>query len=310
MLVWHDGQFIEHTRAAIPVFDAGLQHGIGLFETMRARHGAVFRAADHMHRLVASARQLLLSERLRGEPIIDAMHLTLERNQLRDARVRLTITGGNLGAAAPSSAVVAGNGERSSSRAVDPSLLIVAQPPTEYPPGFFERGVMITIADGRENPFDPMAGHKTLHYWPRILALQVAAAKRAAESLWLTVTNHLACGCVSNIFLVKDDRLLTPLARGEEDKGAVPAPVRPGITRAAVLELADVLDVSAERRLLDIHDLLGADEVFLTNSAWGVLPVVQVERQAIGAGEVGPMTRQFRSALLNLIDQETQAESL
>lgn len=299
MQVWLNGQFVDRDHARVSVFDAGFQHAVGLFETMLARHGAVFRAADHVKRLADSARDLLLTERLRVEPLIEALTMTLERNGLQEARLRLTITGGDL------------NLLQSATKShVDPTILIVAQPPTVYPDHFFDRGVIVLTANGRENPLHPMAGHKTVSYWPRIRELQLAAANRAGEALWFSVSNHLCGGCVSNVILVKDDELLTPIARGEEAQGALPSPVLPGITRAAILGLAEDLDVPVHRRLLDVNDLLAADEVMLTNSSWGVLPVVGVEREKVGEGEVGPLTRQLREGWQRLVDEETQAANL
>jgi branched-subunit amino acid aminotransferase/4-amino-4-deoxychorismate lyase len=128
--------------------------------------------------------------------------------------------------------------------------------------------------------------------------------------MWFSISNHLCGGCVSNVMLVKDDELLTPIARGEEESGALPSAVLPGITRAAVIGLAEDLDVRVHRRMLDINDLLSADEVMLTNSSWGVLPVVGVEREKIGEGEPGPMTRGLREGWLRMVDEETQAANI
>jgi len=299
MQIWLNGQFVSRDSAFISVFDAGFQHGVGLFETIAARHGKVFRAHEHVNRLANSARELLLSDRLRVDPLVDAINLTINRNKLDGARVRLTLTGGDLNLL-----------QTQGKSQVDPTIVIVAQPPTQYPDAFFEKGVVAMIADGRDNPFHPMAGHKTLNYWPRIQALQLAAAKRAGEAIWLSVSNHLSAGSVSNIFLVKDGELRTPIARGEEENGAIPSPVLPGITRAAIIELADALEMQIVRRMLDINDLLAADEVFLTNSSWGVLPVVGVEREKIGDGEVGSTTRRVRDAWLELVEQETSSADL
>lgn len=299
MLVWLNGKFIDRDAANVSIFDAGLQHSVGLFETMLARNGVAFRVDRHMQRLADSARELLLSERLRVEPLADAVNLTLQRNGMREARVRLTVTGGNLNML-----------QTEGKPQVDPTIFIVAQPPTAYPDHFFDRGVIATIADGRLNPFDPTAGHKTLNYWSRIRALQDAAAKRAGEALWFSVTNHLACGCVSNVFLVKDGSLFTPIARGEEEQGSLRSTVLPGITRSAVRELAESLEIECVTKMLDINDLLQADEVFLTNSSWGVLPVVGVEREKIASGAVGPLTRQVREAWLRLVEDETRAALL
>ncbi len=294
MLVWLNGQFIDRDNARISAFDAGFQHGVGLFETMLAQNKHVFRVADHMQRLKNSAKELLLSESLRVPALCEAIDHVVEKNELDRARVRLTITGGDLGAL-PSSG----------SSGQDPTILIVAQPPTEYPPGFFEQGVTVLIADGRVSPLDPMAGHKTLNYWSRIRALQGAAQRGAGEVLWFSVTNHVACGSVSNVFVVKNDTLLTPIAHGEEPEGALRAPVLPGITRSVILECAETLNVSIERKLLDINDIFDADEVFLTNSSWGVLPVTGVEQEKIADGQVGPMTRRLRDGWLETVEVET-----
>jgi branched-chain amino acid aminotransferase len=257
----------------------------------------VFRGEQHMNRLAASAKELLLSDRLRIEPLVEAINHTIKQNNLSNARVRLTVTGGDL------------NMLQSQGKSVmDPTVSIVAQPPTQYPDAFFARGVMMMIADGRDNPLHPMAGHKTLNYWPRIRALQIAATRKAGEALWLTVTNHVSAGSVSNLFIVKDDVLRTPIAHGEEDPGALPSPVLPGITRAAIIELAEGAEIELQRSMLEINDVLSADEVFLTNSSWGVLPVVAIEREEIAQAKVGPITQKLRQAWLDLVEQETSFE--
>jgi len=172
----------------------------------------------------------------------------------------------------------------------------------------FERGVAITIADTKANPLNAREAHKTVNYWWRLRELQQAAQKGAGEALVLQVTNHVSGGCVSNLFVVKDDELLTPTARGEEEQGAIPSPVLPGVTRGAVLEIAQAKGIPVTTRLLTIDDVLDADELFLTNSSFGVLPVVQVERKRIGVPEgdeeaipaPGQHTLAIRGALVEL----------
>jgi branched-subunit amino acid aminotransferase/4-amino-4-deoxychorismate lyase len=294
MKIWLNGKFLPRDAARISAFDAGIQHGVGLFETCIARNGMVFRAEAHTRRLVESARELLLSDTLRAEPLAEALQSAVEHNELDEARLRLTVTGGDLSLTAA----------RRQHR-IDPTVLIDLQPPTEYPEAFFDDGVMVSIAEGRLNPTSPMAGHKTLNYWPRIHTLQHAAAAKAGEALWFTVTNHLAGGCVSNVFVVIDGVLALPFARGEEPGDAVGPTVLPGTTRAAILELCEGLGIEVRRCTLGIDELLSADEVFLTNSSWGILPVVAVEKKKIGPGVVGEMTTQLRQAWLDLVESET-----
>lgn len=286
--VWLNGSWVRRVDARVSAFDAGLQHGVGLFETMSARDGRVLRLREHLARLVASVAALRLSESLRAEPLAEAVEQTVERTGLSSARVRLTVTGGDLN-------LVLRDGSRPQHH---PTILIVAQPPTPYPPALFENGIVISVAGFRSNPLDPMAGHKTLWYWPRLAALQQASAAGAGEALVLSVTNHLAGGCVSNLFLVKDGVVSTPIARGEEAPDALRSPVLPGITRQWVVDEFDRRAIPVERRMLSIDDLLSAEECFLTNSSWGVLPVVAVEGATIGSGRVGACTAELRAAWL------------
>lgn len=294
MKAFINGSFVEHSDAKLGYFDAGVQHGIGLFETMLARDGAVLRLEAHLERLAASASELRLFDPLRIEPLAEAIQRTLAENAMRDARVRVTLTAGDMGrpfagAAAAGAAPVP----------PQPTVAVHVQPPTRYPAELFEKGVAVSIAEPRANPLDPFAGHKTLMYWPRIAALQRAAEVGCAEALWFTVSAHLASGSVSSVFLAKDGRLRVPFARGEEPAGAPGrAPVLPGCTRAAVILWAEGTGVAVERADLTIEDVLGADEIFLTNSSWGVLPVVRVEKHQVGSGAPGPIARAMREKWL------------
>jgi len=298
MKAYLNGRMVPLEQASISAQDAGVQHGVGLFETMQAFNGQVFRLEPHVDRLVHSAAELGLATALRPRPLADVVEHTLSENKLAEARVRLTVTGGDL------SLLGAANAGGKTAKH-EPTILCVASAPTEYPPAFFDDGVPVILADPKLNPLDPMAGHKTLNYWMRLRVLAEAAGRGAGEALWFTVSNHLAGGSVSNIILVKDGQLLTPIARGEEVEAALPSPVLPGITRAAVIELAEDADLPVHRKMLSITDVLEADEIMLTNSSWQILPVVKVEKEPIGDGKPGPVTRDLRDKLLKLIEEET-----
>ncbi|MFK7959271.1 MAG: aminotransferase class IV [Phycisphaerales bacterium] len=297
LTVWMNGSFVVPDEANVSIFDAGMQHAVGLFETMLARNGRVFRPRAHMTRLAGSASELMLTERLRADALAEACDLVAARSELGSARIRLTITGGDL-----SGLQAEGRSQQ------DPTVMIVAQPSTEYPPEFFERGVMVTVADVKANPLSMHAGHKTMNYWERIQCLQIAGSRGGSESLWFSATNHLASGCVSNIFAVRDGSLITPIARGEEAAGSLRAPVLPGVTRAAIIELAEAAGLNVEKRMMDIDDVMRAEELFLTNSGWGVLPVVAVEATSIGGGKVGEVAAAMRAAWLDLVETETRGE--
>ncbi|MEM1107463.1 MAG: aminotransferase class IV [Planctomycetota bacterium] len=289
-------------QANISVTDAGFQHAVGLFETFQVHQGQVFRLAQHLDRLAGSARELGLAEEFNTAPLAEAVEQTIAHNGLVRARMRLTLTAGTLSMLA---AGVDGEPEIGVRR----TLAIVPSEPTAYAPEYFTHGITAVIHGPAANPFDENAGHKTLNYWARLRSLRRAAAAGAGEAIWLNVTNHLASGAVSNILLVKDGRLFTPFARGEEVPEALRAPVLPGITRAAVIELAHQQGVEVVRKMLTVEDLLDSDEVMLTNSGWGVLPVTKVERKTIGSGQVGPLTNKLREGLTALFTGETSPEN-
>ncbi len=294
MDVFLNGQMIPQDQATLSIHDAGFQHAVGLFETMSATNGKVFRLQQHLDRLKVSAESLGLTPQLDTASLAEAVNTTLSHNELTEARIRLTLTAGSVSML---------KGEQPAPPM--PTLLIVPSPPTAYDPAYFETGITVLIAPAGSNPFDPMAGHKTLNYWPRLRTLRQAASVGAGEAIWLNVSNHLASGAISNLFLVKDGTLFTPYARGEEVEQALPAPVLPGVTRAAVIELAEKLEMRVVKRMLTVEDMIDADEVFLTNSSWHILPVTSVEKHTIGDGNAGPITRQLRQALLELIVEET-----
>jgi len=295
--VFIDGEMVTRQDAKVSAFDAAFQHGVGLFETMHAfttADGVVVEDLDeHMDRLQGSAAMLGLSDDLKTGALGEAVVETVRRARYKNTRVRLTVTGGDLNLLQSGAAGGGGGGHR-------PTVLIQAQPATDYPDEMFENGVMATIAEARANPLDPTAGHKTLNYWWRLRELQAAAAKGAGESIVLQVSNHLSGGCVSNLFAVSEGKLITPIARGEEsgEAHALPSPVLPGITRGRVMEQAKKMGISVEARMMSIDDLLDADELFLTNSSWKVLPVVKVEAEVIGSGEPGVVTLGLRDGVL------------
>ncbi len=309
--VFLNGEFVTRAEARVSAFDAGFQHGVGLFETMRAvivdGEAHAHRLDDHMRRLHTSSAALALTESLNVGALGEAVLKTVEKSGIELARVRLTITGGDLNLLRSARGEGAGGGKRG----FDPTLLIDVQPATRYPIEMYEQGVAVALADTRCNPLEPTASHKTLSYWWRLRELQIAAGKGAAEALVFQVSNHAAGGCVSNLLVVRDGVVRTPIARGEEAAShaggtALPSPVLPGVVRGAVLEAAMARGLTVEKRMLSIDDVLDADEVLLTNSSWGVLPVVRVEAKQIGDGKPGPVGR----AMLESLEAESGMQRL
>lgn len=297
MDIYLNGRMTPPDQARISIHDAGFQHAVGLFETFQAYRGKAFRLDRHLKRLADSAQALGLARETDTDALAKAVGQTITHNRIDRARLRLTYTAGDVSMRRADPAA--------HSDGPTPTIAIVPTEPTRYDPGYFADGVGVVIYNQAANPFDPVSGHKTLAYWSRLRSLRQAAGVGAAEALWLSVTNHLTGGAVSNLFIINDGQLITPIARGEESDGALPSPTLPGITREAICELADQAGMPVHHRMVGVDDLLGAQEAFLTNSGWGVLPVTRVEKANIADGKVGPITTQLREALDALIERET-----
>ena len=270
-------KIIAADEAAVRITDSSFLYGLGLFETMRAIHGKVFRLKDHIDRLLNSAAALSIPCGLTADFTENAVGQTLKANGLKDARMRLTLSSGPL----------------AQTEMPKGTLLITASEFTPYPKEYYDRGARVILADFRQNPKDPTCGHKTTCYAPRLIALKQAHEKLAAEALWFTTENKLAEGCVSNVFLVKDDVLYTPRAD---------TPVLPGIARKTVLELAEKLKIDSVEQDLTIHDMLTAQEVFLTNVIMTVLPVTSIESHSVGDGKVGTITKKLTEVYRDLLN--------
>jgi branched-chain amino acid aminotransferase len=278
--VFLNDKIIDIDKACISVTESGYLYGAGLFETMRSHNGVVFALADHLDRLFSSAKALSIEVGYDREFIIDAIDKLLQENKLTAARLRLTLTGGPM------------SGPDENRRA---TLLITASKLQPYPPEYYKKGVLVVLSPFRQNPYDPTCGHKTTSYFPRMLALKMAHQKRAAEALWFTTDNRLAEGCVSNVFLVKDSMLYTPLLK---------TPVLAGIARKTIFRLAQQNSIKLVEKDLIIDDVLAADEIFLTNVIMQVLPVVSVEKHIVGKGKPSPMAKELKEKFEELIETE------
>jgi branched-chain amino acid aminotransferase len=276
-----NGQVLPADQARVSIFDAAFMQGVGLFETMRVYSGRVFRLERHLDRLVNSAGELGWTLMPDHEQMTEYISALLSTGAGQDARVRLTVTSGSLRAAESGA----------------PQLTVVATMSAggKYPDAYYERGVQAVISCFRQSRFDPLAGHKTTSYFGRLAALREAHGKGALEAIWLNDQAFVAEGAISNVFAVRDGRLITP---------PLQTPILPGITRATVIELAAGLAVPVEESSLTPEQLKSSAEVFLTNSMMEIMPVVRIERDAVHDGRPGEITRRLAAAYTQCVARE------
>ena len=207
---------------------------------------------------------------------------TLRVNGLRNARLRLTISGGE-GEMVP-----------------DPStcqrltVFIVAQSYTPPPPETYKKGFRAVVASLRRNSQSPLSRVKSTNYLESILGRRQAKAAGADEAIFLNDRGFLAEASTANIFLVVRGVLFTPSL----DSG-----ILPGITRQAVLDLAPSLGIAAKEQETRLKDLFEAEEAFLTNSLLEIMPLTGVEERPIGQRKPGPVTRRLMAAYSKLVER-------
>ena len=283
-LLWVDGRPADAARPAVSALDRGFTLADGLFETMRAYDGTVFRLERHLERLAAGAAVLGIAVPDHVADTIAAAAKALRRRGWSDAALRLTLS--------------RGVGQRGlAPAAADPVtvLTVHALPPGE---SLAARAVRVRTAAGRRNEFAPTAGVKTLAYTDAVVALAQARAAGADDALFLDTAGHLSEATASNLFLVNGSTLRTP---------ALACGVLPGITRGVVLELAQSIGLDTHEEILLPRDLAAADEAFLTSSIREIAPIARADGRAMPNGAPGPVTARVADALGAVIARECRA---
>lgn len=281
--VFLNDKLVDAGKASVSVSDSGFLYGAGLFETMRSYNGVVFTLDEHLERLLTSAKALSIEVSYDKQYLIEVVYKLLKANKLADARIRLTVTGGSMSEAQKGKS----------------TLLITAVELQSYPDEYYQKGVQVVLCPFKQNVTDPTCGHKTLNYYSRILGLNFAHQKRAAEALWFTLDNRLAEGCISNVFIVKDSTLYTP---------TLSTPILPGVTRKIICEIASENSVKLTEKDLYIDDCLEADEIFLTNSIMQVMPVCKIEAHDVAESKVGPITKKLISCFDQYVKNNCRVE--
>lgn len=275
------GKFYDKENAKISVYDHGLLYGDGVFEGMRSYSGRVFRLQEHLDRLWESANAICLTIPMTKKEMEEAVYETLQRNSLIDAYIRLVVTRG------------AGSLGLDPNKTSDPQVIIIADLISLYPAEFYENGLkIITASTIRNHPAALSPRVKSLNYLNNIMAKIEGLQAGCIEALMLNHKGEVAECTGDNIFIVKSGVLMTP----PKDAG-----ILEGITRNAILDLAEELGIVAFEQSMTRHDLFVADECFLTGSAAEVIPVVSIDGRSVRDGNVGPITRQLLAAFKKLV---------
>jgi branched-chain amino acid aminotransferase len=254
-----DGELVDADHAVISVLDRGLLFGDGCFEVLRTWAGVPVELGAHLDRLLDTAEVLALRGVARGA-IEAAVHAALgaaDAAMPGEHRIRIVLTRGPGELAAPISSLGPGR------------TLVIIEPlgpqPTE---------ISLAIVD-LPLPRRRGRGHKTLAYLDHVLARELARAHGADEGVRLDDAGHVMECATSNIFVVSRGAVVTPATHGG---------VLPGIVRARVLALCGAQGIETRIGQLTVSELRAADEIFITSSLRGVVPVTRLDGELRPAG--------------------------
>ena len=273
MKIFIDGKYYSERDAKVSVFDHGFLYGDGVFEGIRAYHGRVFKLKEHIDRLFASAKSILLTIPIGHREMMKAVVDTCRQNKVRDGYIRLLVTRG------------VGTLGLNPNRCKNPSVIIIAGKIQLYPPELYQKGMeIITVPTVRNLHSALNPAIKSLNYLNNVLAKIEANNAGCEEAVMLNAEGFVSECTGDNLFIVKDGALQTP---------PLSAGALYGITRRVVMEMAGESGIKVSEPNLTRHDLFNADECFLTGTGAEIVPVVKIDGRLIGNGKPGQITQKL-----------------
>ncbi|NYE57634.1 aminotransferase class IV [Carboxydothermus ferrireducens] len=248
------GKILPREKAAISPFDRGFSYGDGVFETIGVFSGVPFLLEKHLQRLFLGLQLLEIKLPYSKEQLIAKIREYLKENNVVNGVLKIIVS--------------RGVGERGllPAKDLEPTVLmsLSSLPSREFKP------IKTSFLSVPVLPPKLVIGQiKTLNQLPQVLAAKECQKKGIMEGIRLTLEGYLAEGSMANLFWVKNGVLKTP------EKNLV----LPGIARELILELARVAGIPVSEGKYPAEEILGATEIFFTNSVRGIIPVGQLDQR-------------------------------
>ena len=284
--IWKDGEFIPWGEAKLHLLTVAVQFGSSMFEGIRCyeteQGPAVFRLREHIRRLHDSCRiyRMPLSHSI--DALVEACRETVRKNGLGDCYVRPM--------------VLWGYGSAGMHPADSPlEAYIAAWPWGAYlGPEALAKGVDVCVSSwnrAHPNTF-PVSAKAAGNYVNAQLIKMEAVANGYAEGIALSPTGLVSEGSGQNLFLVRDGVVITPFLDGSSLSG---------ITRDAVITVAQDLGFKVREQHVPRENLYTCDEMFFTGTASEVTPIRSVDRIPVGSGSRGPVTEAIQTRFLDTV---------
>jgi len=276
--IWLNGQLVDWDQARIHVLTHALHYGTAVFEGMRCFETvdgpAIFRMQDHVKRLLDSAKIYMMDMLYGFDDICEAIILTVKSNSVPDCYVRpiAYYSYGKMGVTPLPNKV---------------DLAIAVWKWDEYLKSDSNEGLRCMVSSWRriDARTMPLQAKASANYANSALARIEALKSGYDEAILLNIDGKVAESSAENLFIVNDGSLITPPTTA----GALE-----GVTRDSVLEIARQNNIKCEVADITRDELYTADEVFLTGTAAGIKPIIEIDKRTIGDGKSGIVTKELQ----------------
>jgi branched-chain amino acid aminotransferase len=301
--IWIDGKLCDWEKVFIHPISQTLHYGLGVFEGLRfykskSGRAAIFRLEDHTKRLFNAVKVLGLTMPYSKDEVDGAVVETVRANDFPEGYIRpLVFLGGEIKEV--EGMIFVGAGEMGFAKISPVHLMIAVWPWGTYLGAeALEKGIRLaTVAVPR-----PHLSHAKIcgNYPATLMTKQFAMQCGYDEGLQLC-DGLVAEASAANIFIVKNNRLITP---------PLNIPILPGITREAIMAIAadsfmKTGVATVEERAFSISELYAADECFLCGTAVEITPVCEVDKRVIGSGAVGTITKRLQNLYFKIVHGES-----
>ena len=240
-----NNKFISSDEFKLDIED-GLLYGYGVFETILLKDRKPIYLEEHYNRLIKGVERLKINMDMNFEKLNLYLNLYIQKNSLENSVLRVTIL-----------------------KNCDSFDMLITHRENKYKSSKYREGFKMEISEFKRNPHSIISGIKSVNYLENIYALREAKKIGSDEVLFLDCKNYISEGATSNIFFIKDGVIHTPT----KECGLLK-----GIIRGKVMEIIDKnKHLKLKQGFFTLKKLLEADEVFLTNSVMGIMPVSKID---------------------------------
>jgi len=274
-------KIVSKRSAKISITNSGFMYGDGIFETLKSKRGRILFLPEHLSRFFSTARALRFETGLDRDYIEEAIKRTLKANMLVkcDAYIKIILARGRYK-------------ERLDIYSSEKPDLIIMATKIKDPK---KKNYSLVSSTIKRDPFsNELYRYKLLNYFENIFAKNQALRLGADEAIFLTKDRYVLECSTSNIFCVRKRRILTP---------PLNLNILPGITRQAVIKIAKDQKIRVSERKLHYSDLISSEEIFITNSLLGIMPVSRIDIHDIPEKREDNLTLELTSYYDELIDK-------